>query len=234
MSDDPAGWQPDPTGEHEHRYWDGQQWTDHVADAGVASTDPYAPVADRDETTPDAVSPDAPTVVTPVPGGDTAVYPTAAPPPYVPPTPLATGGDGPRGGSRRGLVIGGAVLAAVVVAVIAFLALGGDDDEPTEQVSDEITTTTVDESVDEDDDEGETPETVDPEDLDDFEDLEDLDEIYEDAYESLGLTEEQVECLTDRIVDGIESGELDPEQAMAEYFSYLAECGISMEDLNGN
>ncbi len=36
----PAAWHPDPTGRHEHRYWDGEQWTDHVADAGEASTDP--------------------------------------------------------------------------------------------------------------------------------------------------------------------------------------------------
>ena len=41
MTDTPASWQPDPTGRHDHRYWDGTQWTDHVADAGVAATDPY-------------------------------------------------------------------------------------------------------------------------------------------------------------------------------------------------
>src|SRR4051794_13133389 len=40
----PAGWHPDPRGRHEHRYWDGTQWTDHVADAGVMSTDPVAEV----------------------------------------------------------------------------------------------------------------------------------------------------------------------------------------------
>lgn len=36
----PAAWHPDPTSRHEHRYWDGESWTEHVADAGVASTDP--------------------------------------------------------------------------------------------------------------------------------------------------------------------------------------------------
>ncbi len=36
----PAAWHPDPTGRHDHRYWDGERWTEHVADAGVASTDP--------------------------------------------------------------------------------------------------------------------------------------------------------------------------------------------------
>jgi hypothetical protein len=40
----PAGWHPDPRGRHEHRYWDGSQWTDHVADAGVMGTDPVAEV----------------------------------------------------------------------------------------------------------------------------------------------------------------------------------------------
>lgn len=36
----PAAWHPDPTGRHEHRYWDGERWTEHVANAGVAATDP--------------------------------------------------------------------------------------------------------------------------------------------------------------------------------------------------
>lgn len=34
-----AGWQPDPYGRHQHRYWDGGAWTAHVADNGVAATD---------------------------------------------------------------------------------------------------------------------------------------------------------------------------------------------------
>lgn len=36
----PASWQPDPSGLHELRYWDGSQFTDHVSNGGVASTDP--------------------------------------------------------------------------------------------------------------------------------------------------------------------------------------------------
>lgn len=35
-----AAWHPDPTGRHELRYWDGSQWTEHVADQGVQSTSP--------------------------------------------------------------------------------------------------------------------------------------------------------------------------------------------------
>ena len=45
MSDTPAGWHPDPTGKHDHRYWDGSQWTEHIADAGVAGTDPLEAAA---------------------------------------------------------------------------------------------------------------------------------------------------------------------------------------------
>lgn len=37
----PAGWHPDPLGRQAQRYWDGQQWTEHVADqSGNMSTDP--------------------------------------------------------------------------------------------------------------------------------------------------------------------------------------------------
>jgi uncharacterized protein YxjI len=33
-------WYPDPFGRHESRYWDGQQWTEHVASHGRQSVDP--------------------------------------------------------------------------------------------------------------------------------------------------------------------------------------------------
>ena len=36
----PPAWHPDPTGRHEHRYWDGSQWTEHVSDRGAAAMDP--------------------------------------------------------------------------------------------------------------------------------------------------------------------------------------------------
>jgi uncharacterized protein DUF2510 len=35
-----AGWHRDPSGRHEHRWWDGRQWTPSVADGGATSTDP--------------------------------------------------------------------------------------------------------------------------------------------------------------------------------------------------
>jgi len=44
-------WYGDPTGRHDHRWWDGEAWTAHVADGGVAAHDelddtgPQAPPA---------------------------------------------------------------------------------------------------------------------------------------------------------------------------------------------
>jgi hypothetical protein len=39
----PADWYPDPSGRHQHRYWDGSAWTDWVADGGVTGRDPPRP-----------------------------------------------------------------------------------------------------------------------------------------------------------------------------------------------
>jgi len=36
-----AAWLTDPTGRHEQRYFDGSGWTDHVANEGVTSVDPF-------------------------------------------------------------------------------------------------------------------------------------------------------------------------------------------------
>ncbi len=35
-----AGWYADPTGRSDHRYWDGSDWTDHVARGGEQALDP--------------------------------------------------------------------------------------------------------------------------------------------------------------------------------------------------
>jgi len=42
MSDPSAqgSWQPDPSGRHQLRYWDGHAWADSVSDNGVQSNDP--------------------------------------------------------------------------------------------------------------------------------------------------------------------------------------------------
>ena len=36
----PANWYKDPSGRFEMRYWNGTQWTEHVATAGKQSVDP--------------------------------------------------------------------------------------------------------------------------------------------------------------------------------------------------
>jgi hypothetical protein len=39
-----AGWNPDPYGRHELRYFDGSAWTENVSDAGAQGTDPLGGV----------------------------------------------------------------------------------------------------------------------------------------------------------------------------------------------
>ena len=39
MTSSQASWHADPLGWHQHRYWDGNSWTDHVANDGVQSVD---------------------------------------------------------------------------------------------------------------------------------------------------------------------------------------------------
>jgi len=34
------GWFADPFGRHDHRYWSGTEWTEHIDDDGVPGTDP--------------------------------------------------------------------------------------------------------------------------------------------------------------------------------------------------
>ncbi|MGH3712500.1 MAG: DUF2510 domain-containing protein [Micromonosporaceae bacterium] len=40
MSEYPAGWYPDPSRRHQHRYWDGRAWTEHVTDNSATPADP--------------------------------------------------------------------------------------------------------------------------------------------------------------------------------------------------
>ncbi len=43
MATPPAGWHSDPSRRHQHRYWDGTQWTDRVSDEGNVSVDRVGP-----------------------------------------------------------------------------------------------------------------------------------------------------------------------------------------------
>ena len=60
----PAAWLADPAGRAEYRWWDGTQWTDHVATGGVPSVDPApVPVPPQGPGVPPAVpEPTTPTV----------------------------------------------------------------------------------------------------------------------------------------------------------------------------
>ena len=64
MSD--AGWQADPFGRHELRYWDGAAWTAHVSDGGTTSTDEPVP---SEGAPPPPPPPPAPAAAAPAAGG---------------------------------------------------------------------------------------------------------------------------------------------------------------------
>lgn len=154
MTDDAPGWQADPTGRFEHRYWDGSEWTDHVSNAGVASTDAFATATET--TAPAGAEPTAPvddapgwgdpTTTQPTAAGDTTAVWPAAPggtqpglTPPIPPLPPTGGAMGAASsGSKKGLMIGAAALAAVAVVVAALLLAGGDNNGDRERIRTEM------------------------------------------------------------------------------------------------
>ena len=74
MTENLAGWHPDPVGRHEHRYYDGQKWTEHVADQGDLATDPLEPASEP------VVIPAGPSMIN-LPAITPAGKPAAAEPP---------------------------------------------------------------------------------------------------------------------------------------------------------
>lgn len=64
----PPAWYPDPTGRHDHRWWDGAEWTSHVADAGVAGTDPLPATASAGPSASDGGAATAPRAAQSTPG----------------------------------------------------------------------------------------------------------------------------------------------------------------------
>ncbi|MBW3614912.1 MAG: PH domain-containing protein [Actinobacteria bacterium] len=64
-----AGWQPDPFGRHEVRYWDGGAWTAHVADAGVQGHDEPVPSEEGAVPPPPPAPTPAPPAANPSGGG---------------------------------------------------------------------------------------------------------------------------------------------------------------------
>jgi hypothetical protein len=101
-------------GRHQHRWWDGTAWTDHVSDGGVAGTDPLS-------------TPPTPQATTTYPASG-APFGSPAPGAVPPSGPTATfGAPAPRSGSNFKVIalVAGAVLAVIVVLV---LVLGGGDE----------------------------------------------------------------------------------------------------------
>lgn len=77
-----ADWYADPTGRHQMRYWNGQAWTEHAADNGVATVDPLdvAPVAATQVEHPAWPAAPAATAVTVAAPAVTAPTPSVTPP----------------------------------------------------------------------------------------------------------------------------------------------------------
>ncbi len=196
-----AGWNPDPTGRHEYRYWDGGTWTADVSDNGVASVDPVdAPGAIGGDPT---ARIDATQQYAPQPGGF-GPQPGPQPGGYGPSYPSGSGQFPPaqpaRSGPSTGLLVGLAAVAVALIAGIAFaLTSGGDDgdDTATDETSNTEDTATDDTSAD---------------DLD--VDLDDIDEgTSDDAIVDLlaagiksssdQITDEQAQCAAQAMIDEV-------------------------------
>jgi hypothetical protein len=122
------GWQPDPTGRHDYRYWDGSRWTDDVSDAGATSVDPIGG------------GPPPPTEVQPhVPEYGQPYQPYDGGPSHMGPS---SGGSGP----STGLLVALGLVVLVLVGGIVFVLLSGsddDDDDDTASSSTSASTTTT-------------------------------------------------------------------------------------------
>lgn len=88
MTEDLTGWHPDPTGRHEHRYFDGSSWTDHVSDGGNLSTDPVAAQAEAARPA-EASRVDLPAITPELLAGLSGAGPGAGTAPQPAPTPAA-------------------------------------------------------------------------------------------------------------------------------------------------
>lgn len=125
-----AGWYPDPYGRHEHRYYDGTRWTEHVADRGrqaidiVAATATLAPPHSQDRPVALGVGPMSEEVVPCA--RDPLVAPTAErlrpiPPPPPPPMIGVPGNVAPPPARTEQRAVVALVLAAVSPFLCGFL-----------------------------------------------------------------------------------------------------------------
>jgi hypothetical protein len=117
----PASWYPDPSGRHEHRFWDGERWTAHVADNGVTGVDggSQQPVVHQPVVQPRPVAQPVQQPWTPSGGWQTAAAAAATPAPA-------------RSSMAKGWLFGIAFIVAVIgIGATALVALGGSgNDDP--------------------------------------------------------------------------------------------------------
>jgi hypothetical protein len=195
----PAGWYPDPTGRHQNRWFDGNDWTDQVADGQVVGIDPVRGGPPATEATP-AAGADA-TQVTPA--ATSEVPPTAAtpatPPPGAPPLGEYAGpaGSTSGGSSRKGLLIAAAVVVVVVIVGLVLTLGGGDDGGSEDAGSSGSSSQPADDQSDDPDEE----EDEDPSASDLFDDM--ADEANEDGNDDIfGTDDEPADEPEDTVADG--------------------------------
>jgi hypothetical protein len=240
MNARPAGWERDPSGRHEYRYWDGASWTDDVADQGVTSVDPIGggdPTAVVDPTRQYSAGPVAPPGggAAPPPGGYGQPAYGSGPYPAAPP---------PKSGPSLGLVVGLAAAAiAVIVGLVVLLTAGGDDGD--DDVATEDVTATDDTATDGTSGDDTATDDTATEDTasDDTSGDQTSDAVVSALADSLVASgqfdQEEAECLAQTMLDGIglerlaeigatgDLSSLTPEE-MSTVFDAVIECGIEM------
>jgi hypothetical protein len=253
MNSPAPGWHPDPTTRHQYRYWDGNRWTDDVADDGIASTD--------------AVGRPPPSASDPNPMAEQA-YPAAGDPTQdvdptrqypgagQQPTPYSGDAQAPAAARKRppsGLIAALAVLAVALIGGLVYFLVRDDDGSSGDatEVSDGDSTTTdpgdqgnSDNSNSGGGGDGGSSDTTLPDDID-SENVDQLVEIMADNMEEASggvLNHEEATCISEglldelgveRLVDIGESAEnpfTDPEMT-SQLFGIMEDCGVSLADL---
>lgn len=116
----PAGWFPDPTGRHDHRWWDGGAWTAHVADAGIAGLDPLPDASPAPGALPTAAGTATDAEVSSALGGtDAGAVPAHPSAPVSPIAPVAPTPSAP--GTGRDPVAVAALVVGIVGLVLSFV-----------------------------------------------------------------------------------------------------------------
>ena len=125
MSGPSAGWFPDPMRRHQLRYWNGSEWSEHVADAGQTAVDPVAvgptPVVPEHHEAHPLPPPTLPTVVTPA-------APAAAPQAQVSVHEVTSAPQRTKQRVATWMIVA-AIVAVAGIAVGAVLVLRGGDDQ---------------------------------------------------------------------------------------------------------